>query len=213
CGFSMNELEPRMFSFNSPFGACPECDGLGFKMIVDPELIVDPHRTIDEGAFEPWAGSTSTYYPQFLQAVCRHYGIPTDVPVGELADEQMRILLYGTNGEKIHFRYENDFGHTRDATVPFEGIVRNLERRYRETPSDGIREFIEQYMSTKPCEACKGKRLKPEVLAVTVGGQSIDRVTDLSIGEAQAFFRGLQLTEKEKAIAGLILKEIENRLG
>src|SRR5690606_11468181 len=126
CGFSMNELEPRMFSFNSPFGACPECDGLGFKMIVDPEVIRDPHRTIDEGAFEPWAGSTSTYYPQFLQAVCRHYGIPTDVPVGELADEQMRILLYGTNGEKIHFRYENDFGHTRDATVPFEGIVRNL---------------------------------------------------------------------------------------
>jgi excinuclease ABC subunit A len=212
CGFSMNELEPRMFSFNSPFGACPDCDGLGFNMIIDPDLIVDPHKPIEQGAFEPWAGSTSTYYPQFLMAVCRHFGIPTDVPVRELSEEQMNILLYGSNGEKIHFRYENDFGHVRDATVPFEGIVRNLERRYRETPSDGIREFIEGYMSTKPCEKCRGKRLKPEVLAVTVGGRSIDQVTDLSIGDAQRFFKELSLSEKEMAIAGLILKEIHNRL-
>jgi excinuclease ABC subunit A len=212
CGFSMNELEPRMFSFNSPFGACPDCDGLGFNMIIDPDLIVDPHKTIEQGAFEPWAGSTSTYYPQFLTAVCRHFGISTDVPVRELPEEQMNILLYGSNGEKIQFRYENDFGHVREATVPFEGIVRNLERRYRETPSDGIREFIEGYMSTKPCEKCRGKRLKPEVLAVTVGGRSIDQVTDLSIGDAQRFFKDLSLSEKEMAIAGLILKEIHNRL-
>jgi len=214
CGFSIDELSPRMFSFNSPFGACPECDGLGVKMIVDPDLIVsNPQLTIEEGAFEAWAGSTSNYYPQFLRAVCEHYGIPTNVPVAELTAEQMKKLLYGTGGEKIRFRYENDFGHTRDAYVPFEGIVHNLERRYRETASDGIREFIEQFMSAKPCGSCKGRRLKKESLAVTVGGQNIAHVTSLSIGEAQKFFAGLELNEKERTIARLILKEIDSRLG
>jgi excinuclease ABC subunit A len=214
CGFSIEELSPRMFSFNSPFGACPECDGLGVKMIVDPDLIVsNPQLTIDEGAFEAWAGSTSNYYPQFLRAVCEHYGIPTNVPVAELTPEQMKKLLYGTGGEKIRFRYENDFGHTRDAYVPFEGIVHNLERRYRETASDGIREFIEQFMSAKPCGTCKGHRLKKESLAVTVGGKNIAHVTSLSIGEAQKFFAGLELNEKERTIARLILKEIDSRLG
>jgi len=214
CGFSIDELSPRMFSFNSPFGACPECDGLGVKMIVDPDLIVsNPQLTIDEGAFEAWAGSTSNYYPQFLRAVCEHYGIPTNVPVAELTPEQMKKLLYGTGGEKVRFRYENDFGHTRDAYVPFEGIVHNLERRYRETASDGIREFIEQFMSAKPCGTCKGHRLKKESLAVTVGGKNIAHVTSLSIGEAQKFFAGLELNEKERTIARLILKEIDSRLG
>ncbi|CAG5091950.1 Excinuclease ATPase subunit-like protein, UvrA [Thermobacillus xylanilyticus] len=214
CGFSIDELSPRMFSFNSPFGACPECDGLGVKMIVDPDLIVsNPQLTIEEGAFEAWAGSTSNYYPQFLRAVCEHYGIPTNVPVSELTGEQMKKLLYGTGGEKVRFRYENDFGHTRDAYVAFEGIVHNLERRYRETASDGIREFIEQFMSAKPCGTCKGHRLKKESLAVTVGGQNIAHVTSLSIGEAQKFFAGLELNEKEQTIARLILKEIDNRLG
>ena len=214
CGFSIEELSPRMFSFNSPFGACPECDGLGVKMIVDPDLIVsNPQLTIEEGAFEAWAGSTSNYYPQFLRAVCEHYGIPTNVPVAELTPEQMKKLLYGTGGEKVRFRYENDFGHTRDAYVPFEGIVHNLERRYRETASDGIREFIEQFMSAKPCGTCKGHRLKKESLAVTVGGKNIAHVTSLSIGEAQKFFTELELNEKERTIARLILKEIDSRLG
>lgn len=214
CGFSIDELSPRMFSFNSPFGACPECDGLGVKMIVDPDLIVsNPQLTIEEGAFEAWAGSTSNYYPQFLRAVCEHYGIPTNVPVAELTPEQMKKLLYGTGGEKVRFRYENDFGHTRDAYVPFEGIVHNLERRYRETASDGIREFIEQFMSAKPCGTCKGHRLKKESLAVTVGGKNIAHVTSLSIGEAQKFFTELELNEKERTIARLILKEIDSRLG
>jgi excinuclease ABC subunit A len=214
CGFSIDELSPRMFSFNSPFGACPECDGLGVKMIVDPDLIVsNPQLTIEEGAFEAWAGSTSNYYPQFLRAVCEHYGIPTNVPVAELTPEQMKKLLYGTGGEKVRFRYENDFGHTRDAYVPFEGIVHNLERRYRETASDGIREFIEQFMSAKPCGTCKGHRLKKESLAVTVGGRNIAHVTSLSIGEAQKFFAELELNEKERTIARLILKEIDSRLG
>jgi len=214
CGFSIDELAPRMFSFNSPYGACPDCDGLGAKMIVDPELLVpDREKSIEEGAFEAWAGSTSNYYPQFLAAVCAHYGIPTDAPVNSLDDKQLQIILYGTGGEKIRFRYENEFGHTRDAQVPFEGVVHNLERRYRETASEGIREFIEAYMSAKPCGKCKGQRLKKESLAVTVGGQNMGYVTSLSIGDAQRFFSGLTLNEKEKAIANLILKEINNRLG
>ncbi|TJY41986.1 excinuclease ABC subunit UvrA [Cohnella pontilimi] len=214
CGFSIDELAPRMFSFNSPFGACPECDGLGAKMVVDPDLLVpDRSKSIDEGAFEAWAGSTSTYYPQFLAAVCSHYGIKTNVPVEKLSDKHMHILLYGTGGERIRFRYENEFGHTRDAQVPFEGIVHNLERRYRDTGSDGIREFIEAYMSARPCGTCHGHRLKKESLAVTVGSQNMAYVTALSIGEAQKFFDGLELSTKDRSIANLILKEINNRLG
>jgi len=214
CGFSIGELVPRLFSFNSPYGACPECDGLGVKMIIDPDLLVpDRSKSISQGAFEAWAGSTSNYYPQFLDAVCKHYGIPTDVPVSELTEEQMNVLLYGTGGVKVRFRYENDFGHVREAYVPFEGIVRNLERRYRETPSEGIREFIESFMSAQPCTVCQGRRLKKEALAVTVGGRSIAEVTSLSVAEAQKFFANLKLTEKERAIANLILKEINNRLG
>ncbi|WP_199616676.1 excinuclease ABC subunit UvrA [Paenibacillus alkalitolerans] len=214
CGFSMDELAPRMFSFNSPFGACPECDGLGAKMIVDPDLLCpDSSRSIDAGAFEAWAGSTSNYYPQFLAAVCDHYRIPTDVPVSQLTKEQMHVLLHGTGGERIRFRYDNEFGVTREAVVPFEGIIPNLERRYRETGSDGIREYIEQYMSAKPCASCKGQRLKPEILAVTVGGKNIAYVTDLSINEAANYFESLKLNEKETTIAQLILKEIRARLG
>ncbi|GIP35639.1 excinuclease ABC subunit UvrA [Paenibacillus sp. J2TS4] len=214
CGFSMEELAPRMFSFNSPFGACPECDGLGSKMIVDPELLVpDSSKSIDEGAFEAWAGSTSNYYPQFLAAVCEHYKIPTDVPVSEITDEQMKTILYGTKGERIRFRYENEFGSTKEAMVPFEGIIHNLERRYRDTASDGIREHIEAYMSAKPCGKCKGDRLKPETLAVTINDKNIAYATQLSVGEAQHFFGNLKLNEKEKTISNLILREINSRLG
>jgi excinuclease ABC subunit A len=214
CGFSIDELAPRMFSFNSPFGACPDCDGLGAKMIVDPDLLVpDASRTIDDGAFEAWAGSTSNYYPQFLNSVCTHYGIPTNVPVSELTTEQMKKLMFGTGGERVKFRYENDFGHTKEAFVPFEGIVHNLERRYRDTGSEGIREYIEGYMSAKPCGTCRGNRLKKETLAVTVGEANIAHVTALSIGEAQRFFDALELDDKDRTIAHLILKEINGRLG
>lgn len=214
CGFSIDDLSPRMFSFNSPFGACPDCDGLGIKMIVDPELLVpDSSKTIEDGAFEAWAGSTSNYYPQFLQAVCEHYGIPTDVPVSQLEPEQMTKLLHGTEGEKVRFRYENDFGHKKEAQVAFEGIIHNLERRYRETASEGIREYIEGFMSAKPCGTCKGHRLRKESLAVTINDQNMAYVTALSIGEAQRFFSSLELTEKEQLIAHLILKEINARLG
>ncbi|GAB7055667.1 MULTISPECIES: excinuclease ABC subunit UvrA [unclassified Paenibacillus] len=214
CGFSIEELAPRMFSFNSPFGACPECDGLGQKMVVDPEMLVpNPKLTIREGAFEAWAGSTSNYYPQFLAAVCEHYGIPQDKPVAELSKDHMQKLLYGTGGEKVRFRYENDFGHKKEAMVAFEGIVHNLERRYRETFSDGIREHIETYMSAKACGKCKGHRLKPESLAVFINSKNISDVTSLSIGEAQEWFESLTLTDRELQIAHLILKEIKARLG
>ncbi|WP_028543989.1 excinuclease ABC subunit UvrA [Paenibacillus taiwanensis] len=214
CGFSIDELAPRMFSFNSPFGACPECDGLGVKMIVDSELLVpDRSKSIEDGAFEAWAGSTSNYYPQFLQAVCEHYSIPTDLPVSQLEPEHMTKLLHGTGNEKIRFLYENDFGHRKEAQVSFEGIIHNLERRYRETASEGIREFIEGFMSAKPCGSCKGHRLRKESLAVTIGEQNMAYVTSLSIGEAQRFFALLKLSEKELLIANLILKEINARLG
>ncbi|WP_150270398.1 excinuclease ABC subunit UvrA [Paenibacillus tepidiphilus] len=214
CGFSIEELAPRMFSFNSPFGACPECDGLGMNMVVDPELLIpDPEKSVEDGAFLAWTGSTSNYYPQFLKSVCEHFKIPQNVPVSTLTPEQMNKLMYGTGSEKIRFRYENDFGQRKEALVAFEGIVPNLERRYRETASEGIREFIEGFMSAKPCSTCKGKRLKKEILAVTINDRNVADVTDLSIGEAQDFFKGLNLTEKEQSIAHLILKEISSRLG
>ncbi len=214
CGFSIEDLEPRMFSFNSPYGACPDCDGLGMKMIVDPDLLVpDADKSIEDGAFLAWAGSTSNYYPQFLASVCEHYGIPKHVPVSELSNEQMKKLLYGTGGEKVRFVYENDFGHRKEAYVPFEGIVNNLERRYRDTASDMMREHIENYMSAKPCSGCKGQRLKKETLAVTIGEQNIAKVTAFSIGEASRYFDSLELSEKEMTIASLILKEINSRLG
>ncbi|KRE44501.1 excinuclease ABC subunit UvrA [Paenibacillus sp. Soil522] len=214
CGFSIDELEPRMFSFNSPYGACPDCDGLGLKMIVDPELLVpDTSKSIEDAAFLAWAGSTSNYYPQFLSAVCVHYGIPQNVPVSELDAEQMKKLLYGTGGERVRFLYENDFGHRKEAYVPFEGIVNNLERRYRDTASDMMREHIENYMSAKPCGGCKGQRLRKESLAVTINAQNVSQVTSFSIGDAQRYFESLELTKKELTIASLILKEINSRLG
>lgn len=214
CGFSVEELAPRMFSFNSPFGACPDCDGLGSQMIVDPDLLVpDMKLTIEEGAFEAWAGSTSNYYPQFLAAVCEHYSIPRNVPVSEVSSDQMKVILYGTGGEKIRFRYENDMGASKEALVPFEGIIRNLERRFKDTFSEGIREHIQTYMSTKPCPKCKGQRLKPETLAVTINGKNIAHATSLSIGDAEEWFKGLDLNERELTISNLILKEIRSRLG
>lgn len=214
CGFSIEELAPRMFSFNSPFGACTECDGLGMKMVVDPDLLIpDAEKSIEEGAFLAWTGSTSNYYPQFLKSVCEHFNIPQNVPVSSLSPDHMNKLLHGTGSEKVRFKYENDFGQKKDAMVAFEGIIPNLERRYRETASDGIREFIEGFMSAKPCHVCKGKRLKKEILAVTINEQNISDITDLSIGDCQHWFEDIKLSEKETAIANLILKEICNRLG
>ncbi len=175
CGFSVGELAPRMFSFNSPFGACEACAGLGVNMKVDPELLIpDTRRSIADGAIAAWAGSTSTYYPKLLEAACRAFGIDIHKPVSELSDEQLKQLMYG-NGQKIRFTYENDFGQVKTSEIPFEGVVPNLERRYRDTASESIREFIEGFMSASPCPSCGGRRLRPESLAVLVGGVNVSQ--------------------------------------
>lgn len=213
CGFSMDELAPRLFSFNSPYGACPACDGLGSRMEVDPDMVVpDVSKSIREGALEPWSHSSSTYYEQLLAAVCSYYGIDDDVPFSQLSEEHRQLLLYG-GGDRIPFVYENESGQVRTSYVRFEGVVPNLMRRYRETSSDYVRDHIEAYMSEKKCRSCNGARLRPESLAVLVGGETIDQVTRRSVREALDFFNRLELTEKERAIANLILKEIRARLG
>lgn len=213
CGFSIGELEPRIFSFNSPFGACPECDGLGVKLEVDPDMVVpDATKTLHDGAIGAWEPKSSTYYQQLLESACRHFNIRMDIPYEELPSEQVQILMYGSEGEKIQFRYENEFGQVREAVVPFEGVIPNLQRRHLETSSDYIREQIEGFMSQKPCHVCKGHRLRQESLAVKVGGRSISELTELSILDAHQFIDGLELTEREAKIANLIVKEIKARL-
>lgn len=214
CGFSVAELSPRMFSFNSPYGACETCSGLGTNMEVDRDLILpDRSKSLSEGALAPWAGTASNYYPQLLESACKHFGIKMNVPVEDIPPEKLDLLLYGAPGEKIRFHYENDFGQSKTAEIYFEGLIPNLERRYRETASDYVREFIEEYMSAKPCPACNGDRLKPEVLAVRIDDKNISQVTRLSVNDALDYFEELQLSEKEMAIARLILKEIKSRLG
>lgn len=213
CGFSIGELEPRLFSFNSPFGACPTCDGLGLKLEVDPELVIpNPELSLKEHAIAPWTPISSQYYPQLLQAVCRHYGIDMETPVKDLPKHQLDKVLYGSGNERIYFKYENDFGQVRENEIEFEGVLRNIERRYKETSSDYIREQMEQYMSQKSCPTCKGYRLKKEALAVLVNGRHIGTITELSVGDALEFFKNLTLSEKDMQIADLILREIVERL-
>lgn len=214
CGFSIGELEPRMFSFNSPFGACGECDGLGTKLEVDPKLVIpDDTLTLTEHAIAPWEPTSSQYYPTLLKTVADHYGIPMDVPVKELSKEQLDKILHGSGDEKIRFRYTNEFGGTRDSDIYFEGVLANVARRYHDTSSDYVREQMEKYMAVRDCPTCKGYRLKKESLAVKVNGLHIGEVTEKSITEADAFFKQLTLSEKDAQIAELILKEIAERLG
>ncbi|MGE7945733.1 excinuclease ABC subunit UvrA [Lysinibacillus sp. NPDC093688] len=214
CGFSIGELEPRMFSFNSPFGACPSCDGLGSTQEVDLDLVVpDWNRSLLEHALAPWEPTSSQYYPQLLKAVCDHYAIPMDVPVKDLPKEKMDKILYGSGKDKIHFHYENEFGNVRDQMIEFEGVIRNVERRFKETTSDYVREQMEKYMAQQACPSCKGYRLKPETLAVKLADKHIGEVTQYSIQEADTFFKELDLSEKDMKIARLVLREIEERLG
>lgn len=214
CGFSIGELEPRMFSFNSPFGACPECDGLGSKLEVDVDLVIpNKELTLKQHAIAPWEPTSSQYYPQLLEAVCNHYGIDMDMPFKDIPQHLIDKVLYGSKGDKIYFRYENDFGQIREGHIEFEGVIRNVERRYKETSSDWIREQMEKYMGEQPCQVCKGHRLKKETLAVLISGRHISHITELSIEDANSFFSQLTLTEKETQIAKLILNEINERLG
>ncbi|KMY51799.1 excinuclease ABC subunit UvrA [Peribacillus loiseleuriae] len=214
CGFSVEELEPRMFSFNSPFGACPDCDGLGTKLEVDKQLVIpNEELTLNQNAFAPWEPTSSQYYPQLLKTIADHYGIDMDTPVKDLSDDLLDKILYGSGKEKILFRYENDYGRLHESYINFEGILNNVERRYKETSSDYIRDQMEKYMAQHACPTCKGQRLKKESLAVLIQNKTISETTAYSIEEAVHFFENLDLTEKEQAIAQLILREIKERLG
>ena len=212
-GVSLLELQPRIFSFNSPHGACPRCTGLGAQQEIDPDLLVpDASLSIDDGALVPWAVGGSGFYESVIQAIADRYEIPTDVPWRELTGEQQDYFLNGTGGDKVYVQYRNRMGRRRSYMVDFEGITSSLERRYRETDSSTQRERIEEYMSFRPCPVCKGARLKPEVLAVTVGEINIHEFTRFSITRALQFLDALGLTKTEQLIGHRIVKEIRERL-
>ena len=216
CGINIEELEPRMFSFNSPFGACPACSGLGTLMKTDPDIILpNRNKTLREGAIavSGWDSSKeNSMAGMYLEALSKHYGFSLDVPVKDLPKKAVDAILYGTGKEKIRIEYERDYGSGSFLSA-FEGIIPNIERRYKETTSDAMKEELEEYMSNIPCPACHGARLKPEVLAVTVGGKSIAEVSDMSVRELKRFFEELELSERDQMIAGSILKEIRHRIG
>ena len=214
-GVSVEELTPRMFSFNNPFGACKKCTGLGVFMKIDPELIIpDKRLSINKGGLKAsgWAMEGSTIAAMYMKGLAEHYHFSLDTPLGELPEEIIDILLYGTKGEKIRLRRESEYG-SGSYTAPFEGVINNLERRFRETSSSWIKEEIEAYMSAVPCDECHGQRLSPESLAVTVGGINISAFCDKSVTEALEFVDALELNDREKMIAAPILKEIKSRLG
>ncbi|UKS57720.1 excinuclease ABC subunit UvrA [Exiguobacterium acetylicum] len=214
CGFSIGELEPRMFSFNSPFGACTSCDGLGTKLEVDVDLVVPhPDKSLNEGAIVAWEPTSSQYYPQLLKAVCDHFKIDMDTPFEQLSEEHRETILNGNTKEEIHFRYENDFGMVRNTNLYFEGVLNNLQRRFKETSSDYIREQMEGYMAKKACPTCKGHRLKRESLAVKVSDHHIGEVTKMSVKQAVMFFDELpeKLSEKDQTISRMIVREIHER--
>ncbi len=214
-GFSMEELSPRMFSFNNPFGACPECDGLGFLMKVDPALVVpNPHLSINEGAIKAsgwYLSSTENIAKMYFKALSKKYDFSLDTPFEQLTKAQQNILLYGNNGEKLEMQRNSTYG-SMNYNTSFEGVVPNLERRFKETNSDWVRREIEMVMSDCPCSTCAGKRLKADVLSVTVGEKNIAEVTDLSVVEAVKFFETITLSEKDRMIGARVLKEVIERL-
>jgi excinuclease ABC subunit A len=213
CGTSMPELEPRIFSFNSPHGACERCTGLGSQMEIDPDLVVpDPSLSIGEGALAPWANSASNYYEQVTQAIADKYGVDLEASWESLDEDVRDLFLHGTDGERIDVSYRNRYGRRRSYATRFEGIVPNLERRYRETDSEWSREKIEEFMSVVPCPACKGSRLRPESRSVLIGGMAIHDFCTLSVRRALAWLEEVSLTDTERHIARLIFREIEERL-
>jgi excinuclease ABC subunit A len=221
CGLSFEELAPRLFSFNSPYGACPSCSGLGEKIEIDPwKVIPDRGKSIAQGAIVPWSRnlgsgrypSMNPYYTQQLERVLRHCRVKTSTPVEQLSDEVLDVILYGTDREQT-FAYTSRGGKTWEYRSSFEGVVNNLQRRYSETSSDYVKEEIEKYMSASVCPSCKGARLKPEALAVTFGGRNIDELTRMSIEQLELFFREVSLTPRQEQIAHQIVKEVRARLG
>ncbi|NBA16651.1 excinuclease ABC subunit UvrA [Enterococcus hirae] len=212
CGFTVGELEPRLFSFNAPFGACPDCDGLGVKLEVDQDLVIpDRTKTLSQGAIVPWNPISSQYYPQMLAQACESYGIDMETPFEELPLEHQEIVLNGTD-ELFHFHYENDFGGVRDVETTFEGVLKNIKRRYHDTNSDFTREQMRQYMTELTCQTCHGYRLNPQALSVQINGTNIGQTNELSIQKAVNFFSNLTLLDQEKVIAKPILKEVNDRL-
>lgn len=213
CGFSIGELEPRMFSFNSPFGACPTCDGLGQKLKVDLDLVIpDKNKTLNEGAIEPWEPTSSDFYPTLLKRVCEVYKINMDKPYKKLTDRQKNILMNGSGEKEIEFTFTQRNGGTRKRKMVFEGVVPNIDRRYHESPSEYTREMMSKYMTELPCETCHGKRLSKEALSVYVGDYNIGEVVEYSIKNALYYFEKLKLSDQDKSIADQILKEIISRL-
>ena len=213
CGFTVGELESRLFSFNAPTGACPECEGLGSKLEVDVDLVVpDRSKTLREGAMVPWNPISSQYYPQLLEQFCQAVGIDMDTPFDKLPKKQQQMVLYGNGDQTFHFHYENDFGGVRDVDVPFEGVINNIKRRYKETNSDFTREKMRKYMTELPCPVCHGYRLNQRALAVKIDGQNIGEVSDLPISKSIDYFKNIKLSDQNEKIAKPILKEILDRL-
>ncbi|WP_032672957.1 excinuclease ABC subunit UvrA [Streptococcus sobrinus] len=216
CGFTVPELEPRLFSFNAPFGSCPTCDGLGMKLVVDMDLLIpDPSKTLREGALTPWNPISSNYYPAMLEQAMEAFGVDMDTPFEDLPQDQQALVLYGSDDKEFHFHYVNDFGGVRDIDIPFEGVVNNVNRRYHETNSDFTRNVMRGYMNELTCATCHGYRLNDAALSVKVGGQdglNIGQISDLSIQDHLAHLETLQLSDNQATIAGPILKEIKDRL-
>jgi len=211
-GSVLPEIEPRVFSFNSPYGACPTCSGLGFKQEFDPDLVLDLDKSLSDGAVVPWASSTSEYYYELLQSLAAAYRVDMKTPLRKLPKSFLEVLLQGST-QAFRVRYHNKWGALRIYETKFEGVLNQLERRYKETDSEYMREEYEQYMTTLPCPTCRGARLKPESLSVRVGGRTIAELTSLTVRQALDFFNVLTLTERERLIAAQILKEIKSRLG
>ena len=216
CGFTVPELEPRLFSFNAPFGSCPDCDGLGIKLEVDLDLVVpDASKTLREGALAPWNPISSNYYPQMLEQAMIQFGIDMDKPFEDLSPEERHLIFYGSEGKEFHFHYENEFGGVRDIDIPFEGVVTNINRRYHETSSDFTRNQMLSYMNELTCVTCHGYRLNDQALSVRVGGERglhIGQISDLSIEDHLKVVADLKLTKNEETIARPILKEVKDRL-
>ncbi|HEM6530917.1 TPA: excinuclease ABC subunit UvrA [Streptococcus suis] len=216
CGFTVPELEPRLFSFNAPFGSCSDCDGLGMKLEVDTDLIVpDASKTLREGALAPWNPISSNYYPQMLEQAMNHFGVDMDKPFEELTEEEKNLIFNGSDGKEFHFHYENEFGGVRDIDIPFEGLITNINRRYRETNSDYTRTVMKTYMNELTCGTCHGYRLNDQALSVKVGGEQglhIGQLSDLSVADHLQVIEHLTLSENEATIATPIVKEINDRL-
>jgi len=213
CGTSYDELAPRNFSFNSPYGACPRCDGLGTRYEVDPELVVpDPDLSLDDGAVAPWGGARSEYFGRLLQGVAETFGIATSLPWRKIKKQDQKIVLYGSGSTQVHLHYKNRYGRTRSYYTAYEGVVPYLQRRHAEAESDSMREQIEGYMREVPCSECDGARLKPESLSVTVGGRNLFEVCNLAIRDSTKFIADLQLSERDHLIADRVLKEVKARL-